>query len=99
MAKPVAEITSTGGVRVRLMDDWSWAFAPDSTKPAGVADLILSELRQIGRVGEGVPNLADTARAGAGVLPDGDIARWWGEHENDRAKAIARHGRTEGGIP
>ena len=81
------------------MDDWSWMLASSSTVLPELIPLILSDLRRIGRVGEGVPNLADTARAGAGLLTDGEIVRWWGDHEDDRAKAIARHGRTEGGIP
>ena len=97
--RPVAEVSTWGGVRVRLRDDWTWALAPGSRRPAGVVALMLADLGAIGRVGEGVANLADTARAGAGTLPGGEIVRWWGGHEDDRDRALQRLVRRGGPVP
>ena len=72
--RPVAEVSTWGDVRFRLADDWTWAVAPGSRSPAGVVALMLADLGAIGRVGEGVANLGDTARAGAGTLPGGAIS-------------------------
>ena len=97
--RPVAEVSSWGGVRFRLADDWTWALAPGSRRPAGVVALMLADLRRIGRVGEGLPNLADTARAGAGVLPGGEVCRWWGRHEGDRDRALRALDRRGDPVP
>ena len=58
---------------------------------------ILGDLRALGRYGEPVPNLHDTAVAGAGIVPGGEVVKWCGDHSNDRDEAIARYRREEGG--
>ena len=96
MAKPVANIVGTGGLGVQLRDDWSWVLLPDQRLDA-LTQAILDNLRALGRYGCGVPNLHDTAVAGATVVPGGEVVKWWGDHSHDRDDAIARYRREEGG--
>ena len=96
MAKPVADIVGTGGLGVQLRDDWSWVLLPGEREDA-LTLAILDNLRALGRYGRGVPNLHDTAVAGAGFVPGGEVVKWWGDHSNDREEAIARYRREEGG--
>lgn len=95
MAEPVAEIRGTPDyIRFRLYDDWSWRPAPGAI----TAPSTLRRLQQLGRVIHGVANLADTARAGAAEI-DGEVVRWWGDHENDRDRALREYVGENGPIP
>ena len=96
MAKPVADIVGTGGLGVQLRDDWSWVLLPGEREDA-LTLAILADLTAFGRYGEPVHNLHDTAVAGAGIVPGGEVVKWWGDHSNDREEAIARYRREEGG--
>ena len=94
MAKPVADIVGIGGIGVRLSDDWSWAMLPGRHGDA-LDRKILADLRKLGRYGQPVPNLYDTALAASTIVP-GDI-KWHADHSGDREKAIARWRREQGG--
>ena len=96
MAKPVANIVGTGGIGVQFSDDWSWALLPDQREDAFTL-AILADLEKLGRYGEPLPNLHDTAVAGSHIVPGGELVKWWADHSNDRTEAIARWRREEGG--
>ena len=96
MAKLVADIVGTGGLGVQLRDDWSWAPLPGQRIDV-LMQAILDDLMALGRYGRPVSNLHDTAVAGAGIVPGGEVVKWWGDHSNDRDEAIARYRREEGG--
>ena len=92
MAKPVADIVGTGGLGVQLRDDWSWVLLPGQRLDV-LTRAILDDLQALGRYGRPVPNLHDTAVAGATIVPGGEVVKWWADHSDDRDKAIARYRR------
>ena len=96
MAKPVADIVGTGGIGVQFSDDWSWALLPGQREDA-LTLAILADLKKLGRYGQPVPNLHDTAVAGSTVVPGGELVKWHADHSGDREAAIARWRREQGG--
>lgn len=93
MAKPVADIIG-GGVGVQFRDDFTWVLLPDQREDA-LTQAILDDLAKLGRYGQPVPNLYDTAVAGSVIVP-GEIT-WHGDHSDAREKAIDRWRREQGG--
>ena len=95
--EPVAEI-ETDGWRWHLYDDWAWRRAPGPDPPGdwkGYPEMLHGKLRELGRVGDPLPNLYHTALAGAGVV-FGKVVRWWGDHSGDPQKALDEFLAEEG---